>query len=193
LSWFYELTGWILSRQPKPDYLNHPMNALLPAALVRIARGEIGVMETNGTNCGPRVNEYKAATTLDPTQDWPWCAAFLCWLVREAMRATGIQETATFKRPTTAGAWPLESWSRAQDLSTQTLRKQPGKPFDIQPGDLILFTFSHCGLAITAPDNTGHFLTIEGNTDDNGSREGGAVLRRTRRTLQVKTRIRFRV
>ncbi len=86
----------------------------LPSELVRIARGEIGVQEIDGTNCGPRVNQYKAATRLDPKEDWPWCAAFIDWCVREAMKSTGVKETDSFTRPTTAGAWPLEAWSRAQ-------------------------------------------------------------------------------
>lgn len=166
------------------------MTAKLPDAIVQIATKEIGVEEIDATNCGPRVNQYKAATNLPPAEPWPWCAAFICWLVREAMAATGIKETPTFKRPTTAGAYALEAWSRAQDKSTWTL-KTPGR--DIEPGDIIVFTFSHCGVAVSAPDETGHFRTIEGNTDTAGSREGGGVFKRWRRTTQVRARIRFRV
>ena len=47
---------------------------------------------------------------------------FVCWLVREAMRTDGPY---TFARPTTAGAWDLENWSKKQDNSTHTLRN-PG-------------------------------------------------------------------
>lgn len=164
--------------------------AKLPSQMVRIGTAEIGTAEINFSNCGPRVDEYKAATSLDPKGGWPWCAAFVCWVVREAMRAAGIPETPTFKRPTTAGAWALINWSLAQDLSTWT-RKTPGR--DILPGDIIVYTFSHCGIAVTEPDNTGHFEAVEGNTDPAGSREGGAVMRRTRRSNQVRARIRFRV
>ena len=48
--------------------------------MVYLAEEEIGTAEVNGTNCGPRVDEYKAATWLDPDKGWPWCAAFICWL-----------------------------------------------------------------------------------------------------------------
>jgi hypothetical protein len=34
--------------------------------LVRIATQEIGTEEVDGTNCGPLVNQYKAATSLSP-------------------------------------------------------------------------------------------------------------------------------
>ena len=71
----------------------------LAEKLVALARKEVGVEEINGTNCGPRVNEYKSATWLDSTKSWPWCAAFICWLFREAMKDGKY----SFKRPQTAG------------------------------------------------------------------------------------------
>jgi hypothetical protein len=152
-----------------------------------IARKEIGVEEIDGSNTGPRVNEYKSATNLPATEAWPWCAAFVCWVVRQAMRAAGKEFS--FKRPTTAGAWDLENWSRRQDASTNTMRN-PGD--DILPGDIVIFKFSHVGFALSSPMD-GEFRTVEGNTDDQGSREGGCVAEKARRTSQVKTRIRFAV
>lgn len=165
------------------------MNALLPSAIVRVATKEVGVEEINGTNCGPRVNEYKAATWLPPAESWPWCAAFVDWVVWQAMQATDIQETKTFKRPRTAGAWDLENWSRAQDNSTQTKKPHGG---DIQPGDIVIFTFSHVGIAISAPKN-GFVDTIEGNSDLQGSREGGAVGHHVRKLSSIRSRIRFTI
>lgn len=160
------------------------------SVIVKTATAEIGVEEIDGTNCGPRVNEYKAATTLPPDQEWPWCAAFVCWIIRESLKAAGIPETPSFHRPTTASAWGLESWSLKQDQTTWT-RKLPRR--DIMPGDIIVFSFSHCGIAISECDETGHFQTIEGNTDGQGTREGGAVLSKWRRSSQVRSRIRFRL
>jgi len=161
----------------------------LARAIIDLASKEIGVEEINGSNCGPRVNEYKAATNLPPNEAWPWCAAFVCWLVREAMKVCGLKETATFKRPTTAGAWAFEQWSLKQDGTTQTRRLHHG---DIEAGDIVIFTFSHIGIA-TGPPEMGRIPTIEGNTDGQGSREGGAVLRKSRRVEQIKCRIRFTV
>jgi hypothetical protein len=166
------------------------MRAKLPSAIVEIATKEIGVEEINGTNCGPRVDEYKAATWLDPKKGWPWCAAFICWVVREAMAATGVTETKTFKRPRTAGAWDLENWSLAQDASTWTKKPHRG---DIEPGDIVVFKFSHVGVAVSKPDKNGYVLSVDGNTDGEGSREGGAVLRKRRNISQIRSRIRFRV
>lgn len=159
--------------------------------IIKLATTEIGVTEDGDTNTGKRVNEYKAATKLPPAEEWPWCAAFICWLVKAALVEAGVPETTTFRRPTTAAAWGLELWSLAQDKTTQTKRWPHN---DIRPGDIITFTFSHCGIAVTAPDEDGRFATIEGNTSPGtagSQRDGGGVYRRIRRTSQVRSRIRF--
>lgn len=166
------------------------MSALLPPVIARLAKAEIGVTEVNGTNTGPRVDEYKAATWLTPKKGWPWCAAFICFIVREAMIETLTPETKTFKRPQTAGAWDLENWSMEQDGSTNTRKPPRG---DITEGDIVIFKFSHVGFAITPPDKKGYLLTVEGNTDQAGSREGGGVFRKRRHVSEIRSRLRFTV
>ena len=159
----------------------------LPLAqkMIELASKEVGVEEVNGTNCGPRVNEYKSATSLDPEQGWPWCAAFICWLMREAMKDGSY----TFKRPTTASAWGFEDWAAKQNNKVQL--KKPHKD-DIKAGDIVMFTFSHIGLAVSDPHD-GYIDTIEGNTDGQGSREGGAVLKKKRKLSAIRSRIRITV
>jgi hypothetical protein len=158
----------------------------LAEKLVALAQLEIGVEEVDGTNCGVRVDQYKSATNLPPHESWPWCAAFIDWLVREAIRTDGPY---TFARPTTAGAWNLENWSKEQDNSTHTLRN-PGN--DVKAGDIVIFKFSHVGLCLRGAE-AGRIRTIEGNTDAAGSREGGGVFEKSRALDSIKTRIRFTV
>ncbi len=159
--------------------------------IVPIASAEVGVTEVNGSNCGPRVDVFKAATNLPPREAWPWCAAFVDWVVQQAMeRGKAAGATYTFKRPTTAGAWDLINWSLAQDDSTWTKRNPE---MDIAAGDIIIYNFSHCGIATGPPNSGGRFLTVEGNTDVAGSREGGGVFAKSRHISTVRARIRFRV
>lgn len=160
----------------------------LAQAIVEIAKREVGIEEVNGTNRGPRVDEYKAATNLPPHESWPWCAAFVDWCVKQAMALAGGNYT--FQRPTTAGAWDMENWSLAQDESTWTRKPTHG---DIQAGDIVIYTFSHVGIATGSPDGDGYIHTIEGNTDAAGSREGGGVFAKRRHVSKVRSRIRFRV
>ena len=162
----------------------------LVSEMIRIATAEVGVREVDNTNCGVRVDEYKAATWLNPKKGWPWCAAFVCWVIREALASSGVKQTKTFKRPRTAGAWDFENWSIDQD-STTWLRRSPAN--DIAPGDIVMFTFSHIGIAVSAPDEKGNVTTVEGNTDIAGSREGGGVYLKTRNLSKIRSRIRFNI
>ena len=157
----------------------------LASRIVSVATAEIGVEEVNGTNTGIRVNEYKSATNLPPKEAWPWCAAFVCWVVKQAMG----DRPYTFSRPTTAGAWDLERWSLEQNASTNT-KKSPGS--DIKAGDIVIFRFSHVGFAVADAED-GFVTTVEGNTDIAGSREGGGVFRKRRAVSIVRSRIRFTV
>ena len=96
----------------------------------------------------------------------------------------------TFARPRTAGAWDLENWSMKQDGSTW-LKLNP-QASDIVAGDIVIFTFSHVGLAIDSPAK-GLVQTVEGNSNAQGSREGGGVWKQTRKLSQIRSRIRFTV
>lgn len=177
------------TRDEKAPARKHDDGAKMPRAMVKVAAREVGVEEVGSTNCGKRVNEYKAATWLEHTKAWPWCAAFVCWVVREAARETRTRFTATFERPRTAGAWDFENWCRKQDRSV-ILRKPSDN--DIKAGDIVVFRFSHIGIA--ASNAVGGLVeTIEGNTDSAGSREGGGVFRKNRMVRQIRSRIRFKV
>ena len=157
----------------------------IPQKMVSLARDEIGVSEVDGSNCGPRVDEYKAATWLDPDKGWPGCAAFICWLVREAIDGEDIK----FKRPRTAGAWDFENWAKQQVANGIDLRKPTNG--NIKAGDIVVFTFSHIGLAVKDIDSSGYVVTIEGNTNGAGSREGGSVLEKKRHVSKIRSRIRI--
>lgn len=155
--------------------------------IVSVAMNEVGVRE-EGTNVGKRVNEYKACCKgLNPNVPWYWCAAFVCWVIKTAMVASGGKFT--FKPPTTAAAYGFDEWSLAQDNSTKTYRKHPGSPVGI----FSLKSTSHCGIAISAPDKNGYFRTIEGNTNGSGSRNGDGVYAKKRHVSDVRDFIEFKV
>lgn len=157
--------------------------------LCSLALDEVGVCESpKNSNLGKRVNEFKAATNLPPEEPWAWCAAFVCFVVRDAITACGIKLTEGMVRPTTAGAWNFINWSKAQDKRTTTLMAPKAK--DIQAGDIVVFKFSHIGIAASDCVD-GVLTTVEGNTDLAGSREGGGVYRKTRSIDSIKARIRI--
>lgn len=162
----------------------------LREAIARIAESKIGVKESGGNNKGKDLQPFFDADNYDPNGSAPgddgyaWCASFVCWCVMVAIAGRAI----TFQRPRTPSAFGFEAWSLAQDNSTNT-KRNPGA--DIKRGDLVIFSFSHIGIAVADATAT-HITTVDGNTNAAGSREGNMVARKTRRLTQVRSRIRFR-
>ena len=162
--------------------------------LIEIATSQLGKHESGGVNKGSDLAQYFAADNYKPnaTDDgYPWCAAFLCYVIQKAMEACGVKETATFKRPKTPSAFGYEDWSLAQDNTTWT-KRSPG--MDIKAGDIVILKHSHIVLATGDADPaTGVFPQISGNTSLAGSREGTHVLRHDAHFTSVRSRIRFRL
>ena len=152
--------------------------------LVRIAIQEIGVHEEGGNNRGPRIVEYQKATWLEPGA-WPWCAAFICWIVNKWQSTS--HDLPKFERPQTAGAFDMIRWAREQKLKVLNEGEK------VRKGDLVVFDFSHIGISVE--DQTSESLfCVEGNTNNAGSRDslnGDGVHRKVRHQSLVRNLIRW--
>ncbi|MES2660641.1 MAG: peptidoglycan-binding protein [Verrucomicrobiota bacterium] len=164
--------------------------------LLAIAQTEVGVREVGGNNCGVRVRDYQRATDLRPLADWPWCAAFVSWVIREwlgsspeAQRALGWRNEETdAKRPKTAGAFAYIDWARRFDQEILPPTTTP------EPGMIAVFDFSHIGIVKAAVAGN-KFKCIEGNTNGRGDRDsvsGDGVWEKVRANSLVRKFIRFR-
>lgn len=150
----------------------------LPSLLVEIASSQLGVAETS-QNQGPGIAKYWTATSYPEgyaNRD-PWCAAFMCWVFMEA----GKRVSLPFKRPQTAAAFGFETWAKDNGLTVQR------SPQRVRRGDVVVYTFSHIGIAATDSDAAGDFEAIEGNTNAAGHREGGGVMRKRRNVSLVRS------
>lgn len=98
----------------------------------------------------------------------PYCAAFVCYVVREAMnRGTRIG----IPRPNSASVRELRAWARSHNLTIA--KPQPGDFFTLLPAGI-----SHIGLVESVDDGVIH--TMEANTDGAGSRDGDGFWRKCR-------------
>lgn len=157
---------------------------LLRHKLVELALAEVGTMESGGNNRGARIVEYQRATWLSPDA-WPWCAALTCWVLREALKATGYSLT----RCKDASAFGWEKWAKENGL---TLLDENSLAC---AGDFVIFDFSHIGVVVKdqAP-NESTIRTVEGNTNGQGARDsesGDGVWKKIRATSLVKCYVRI--
>ena len=163
--------------------------------LVDIATSEVGVTEQGGNNRGPCVVEYQSATWLKPAP-WPWCAAFICWVIREWLKDAEVQSALSLSgpraieawRPRTAGAFDFERWAKERKL--RVLRRTT----KAKAGDLVIFDFSHIGIVVKDQLGASTIETIEGNTNSGGQRDsttGDGVRRKRRSVSSVRSIIRL--
>ena len=148
--------------------------------LADIAESQIGTQEDSAhTNRGAAILKYQQATSLDG-QGWPWCAAFVDWCVEQS----GLLSDNL--RPKTASAFDLIDWGKSSGCTVF----YPGSVATPQRGDIVVYAFSHCGI-VADPGDGQTFAAIEGNTNEDGGRDGYEVARRVRSRGSVKAFIRL--
>ncbi|MFC1829610.1 peptidoglycan-binding protein [Thermodesulfobacteriota bacterium] len=131
-------------------------------------------VEIGGQNKGPWVRLYMNG---NEGPAWPWCAGFVSFLLKQTYQRLGK-------------ALPLQTTFSCDILVAQA--KEKGRFLDertiefknvIKPGAIFLnrrtrTDWVHTGIVVRAEDEIFH--TIEGNTNDEGSREGYEVCQRIR-------------
>jgi hypothetical protein len=152
---------------------------------LKVAAGEIGVMESPlGSNRGPKVDEYLRCVGLDPASGhYSWCAAFVYWCFDQAAASLRVPVA----NPVIPTAGVLDHWNRAgtQGIPRISSADCADQPSLVQPGMIFILSTGggngHTGLVEAV---RGFYLTtIEGNSNNDGSREGVGVFRQTKRKI----------
>lgn len=137
---------------------------------------QVGVKEATGKNDGPRVELYLRSVDLAPGA--PWCAAFISW----CYTVNGVDN-------------PRSGWSPSYFPRAKTIYTRDGEiKATPQQGDVFGIYFSsmkriaHVGFIHQWDSRM--VVTVEGNTNDDGSREGNrvAIKRRPIRTIYKVSR-----
>lgn len=142
------------------------MNKLLDVALT-----QVGVREdAHHTNHGEAI-KYQQEAGLGSAGGYPWCQSFVFWCGHHAYGDSNPV-------PKTGGV--LECWRRASD--EYKILKANATPQNIVPGAQFILSFGegkgHTGFVIEMFSD-GSYSTIEGNSNDDGSRDGYEVAKRT--------------
>ncbi len=146
------------------------MATIVAFGAVDAAIDEVGVHEQGGPNRGVRVEQYQRAAGAHPGD--PWCASFVYFCFEQAAGHLGQRNPC----PRTPSALAL--WHRAP-ASAQLREPAAGCVFVVDHGK----GQGHVGFVEAVGDAL--LYTIEGNSNEEGAREGVMVLRRTRRRDSV--------
>lgn len=154
----------------------------LALRVLDVARSYIGVRE-HGKNRGPHVDLFLRSAGLDPNRgSYPWCCAFVVHVYQDA--ATGLALASPV--PRTASCAKL--WAKSPAAARTMTPAEGGIFVMLRPEGK-----GHTGIieSVFCDERGIGLVTIEGNTDASGSREGDGVYRRTRRPSECKGFLRF--
>jgi len=138
--------------------------------------------EIGGQNKGPWVRLY---TNGKEGAAYPWCAAFVTYLMKQAAESIKVNPTMPIKGSLSCD--DLASQAKAADrfIAEADLKAGTRARTELVPGTIFLVRnkknpsdWMHTGI-VTAVMND-YFEAIEGNTNDDGDREGYEVCRRLR-------------
>lgn len=141
-----------------------------------IAETQVGKAEDpKGSNWGYPVQMYLNSVGINfPSA---WCMAFVYWCFNEAAKEPG------YANPVYKTGGVMVQWSKSEKYRVK----------DPQPGDVFIMSFGkglgHTGFVESVDKN--FIYTVEGNTNDDGSREGYEVARRKRAKSSILGYLRF--
>ncbi len=150
---------------------------ILSEKALEIAIGQIGNEEhPRGSNWGEPVKSYLKSVGI--TFPAAWCMAFVYWCFNEAAK----QQYIVTPLHKTGGVLAQLKFRKANIVTVP------------QAGDIFIIDYGgglgHTGIIERVnPNNT--LDTIEGNTNDTGSREGYEVCRKVRPIGKIKAYLRF--
>jgi len=143
--------------------------AMLTYAKAHLAQHPV---EVGGPNRGPWVRLYMDG---NEGEQWAWCAGFATFVLKQASALMGVT-------PPIAGSFGCDQLA-AQAKAKNIFLDERRAPNEVRPGSLFLVRksptdWTHTG--IVAEVHPEFFRTIEGNTNDDGVREGYEVCTLTR-------------
>lgn len=140
--------------------------------LIKQAGNQLGVRERTGNNDGEAVEKYLASVGLG--KGYSWCMALVYWCAKEAAKKLGLIN------PLKQTGGVLDEWHSGR--GTHLTAPEPGSVFimDFGAGQ------GHTGIVTGVFADQDLIHTIEGNTNDNGSREGIGVFRKNRKISDPK-------
>lgn len=158
----------------KPEILEAPVKMTLP----EIYLSQVGVREATGRNDGPEVEMY--LQHVGKNKGLAWCSAFVAWCLSEAE----IKHT-------------VNAWSPTSENRRNFIYRNKQFVEEPEPGDVFTIYYTklkrigHTGF-YHKNQNENIIVTVEGNTNEAGSREGDGVYKKYRSLKTIHSISRWR-
>lgn len=151
---------------------DHPstIKGELREKVATVYSSQVGIRERTNQNDGKEVEMYLASAALKKGN--PWCAAFVTWTYKQS----GVKAIRSGYSP---------AWFPKEKVIWQT-----GKGQSPNRADVFGLWFANKGRVahvgfIDAWDEGNYAITVEGNTNEGGSRDGDGVYRKRRLKKQI--------
>ncbi len=128
-------------------------------------------------NCGPWVRSYMLGKD---GESYYWCAGFVSLVMDQAFAMHGKNVNSMLKYTMSCDNIAAQAKNHTSFIKAETYRRNPSV---IKPGDIFLSRknsrdWTHTGIILQVRGSS--FITIEGNTNESGGRNGYGVLKRVR-------------
>jgi hypothetical protein len=168
----WKTTGCATSLKCLPNYSSKNYNEMLAKKIIEIAASQVGQCEKpKGSNWGEPVQSYLKSVGI--TFPAAWCMAFVYWTFQKACAQLSVANNLI----KTGGV--LDAWNRV-DKKYKSEIPVVGSVFIMQ------FSGGRGHTGIVESYDARFIYTIEGNTNDEGSREGYEVAKKKRLRSQIK-------
>lgn len=167
----------------RPLESTHLRDMVIEAAHNHLKNFPYELQIQGASNSGPWVRSYMDGNDGSP---WFWCMGFVQAIIDQAASAQGKSFKTLF--PLTYSCDVVGTTGLQKNLLTR-YQKVRQDPSIIKPGDIFLIQKStmdwiHTGIITDIKDDV--IETIEGNTNEAGSRNGIAVMKRVRNFMKSK-------
>jgi hypothetical protein len=142
--------------------------------IIKCYTDQLGVREATGRNDGPEVEAYLASVGFKAGA--PWCAAFVHWVLLQC-QASRVRS-----------AWSPSWFPNSRVIMDRSKGKLEESPV---AGDVFGIWFAskkriaHVGFVSEWQADKDYCVTVEGNTNEAGSREGDGVYKKRRLKRQI--------
>ena len=172
----------VATLEKKLESLSKPASSdlsMLETTIIETAQSFIGQKEISGNMGFKQPFFLRLMESIGWKKSWPWCSLFCKLVYTESYKKLGLDPKTITKYVSPSVQGTRNNFIKAgYPLITDWKHVKPGAYISwVSSSDR---TKGHTGILVEFIENGNRMITIEGNTNSEGSREGDSVAKKTR-------------